>query len=982
MSAALVALALTAGPAGADPSVRPLELRQGTDLSVTVAPGGEHIIGLAGRLWRLPSDGGTALPITPAGEFARRPVFSPDGSMLAWEALHDGHFQLVVARADGSEPQPLTSGPWHHLAPAWSPDGQRLALASNRGGDFSIWLLQRDSGALIQLSFDRGNELDPAWDPVGDGLAYISEDAGRSSLVLRTPTQPHRVLANSSQRLRAPAWRPDGNVISYVSLGPQGGRLNMVILSAPPVTKPLVRGENAFNSRVAWLDRSRFLYAADGQLRQRDFGKLDGAAELPFRATFELRAAPEPAARRLPDAPENQPVRGLAGMAPLPNGNLVVAALGDLWELDAAGNLVRAITQDAFVDRDPATSRDGRWLAYASDRSGSPQIWLRDLVTGTARELTAEPGGASHPALDTSASRIAYLAGEPGSSQQHLKLLTVAGGTSQQIAAGLIAPGTPAWSTDDSQVALVQDDGGIRRLLLFTPTPGAGLRRVVLPAPVAARGQGEVAWSPDGKSLAIAAAAGIRVLPVLDNGLAGADWQAGHEGPVQLVRWAANGRDLLFIDAQGLGSIATGSTMQRIPISLSWRPAQGSGRTVIRAGRLFDGSSDTYRYDQQLVIDGNRIVAVEPWPGTAQEGATIIDARNKTVMPGLIDLGLRLDDSAGERLGRTLLAFGVTTAQVLAAADTPLREVSERWQAHAAGPRLLNSPEWCPNGQPASIAAGDASGALRLCPALAVQPDAVAPLLPPGQPLWSSHWLAAGSGLVTTISPLQPGGRRPADETFPAALTPYQDAMDVMLQSGITLVPGLATRGLPVLMDDQPGLLGAPQFMALLSPEERRATAENGRLIMTREGPQQRAWLRDRQRLLSRFAAGGGRLAAASGAPSVPYGLGLHAELRLMAGAGLPTATVLRAATENAARSLGLQEEIGHLAPGRRADLLVIDGDPLASLEQLLRIEVVMIDGIARPMSALVPESTASSALEKFTPASQPVTPKRGKNRR
>jgi len=975
-AAGMAATLVLATVAGAAPAVLPLELRQGTELAITAAPGDLRIIGLAGRIWRLPVAGGDAVPLTAAGEYARRPALSPDGRLLAYEALRDGHFQLMLADADGGNPRQLTSGPWHHLAPAWSPDGQRLAMAANRSGDFSIWLVQRDSGALAQISFDHGDELDPAWNPVGEGLAYISDAGGRSALVLRTPTQPRRVLVESSQPLRAPAWRPDGSVISFVTGSSQGGRLNMVILSSPPVVKPLVRSESAFGTPVAWTGRNQFLYAADGQLRQRDFGAM-GVVELPFRATLEIRKAPEPVPRRLPDDGGNRPVRGLGGLAALPDGHLVVAALGNLWELDRDGGLVRAITQDVFADSAPASSRDGSRLAFVSDRSGRPQVWLMDLASGATRVLTAEPGGAGQPAFDAAAGRVAYLAGEPGSASRSLKLLTLADGKVEVVTTGLVAAGTPAWSPDDSRIGLIQDEGGIRRLLLFTPAAGGSVRRVTLPEPATAPGRNELAWSADGKAIAVASAAGIRELPVLANGLVGADWQSLHDGPVQLLQWAPGARGLLFADADGLAGIAPGEAERRMPVALSWRPAQGSGRTVIRAGRLFDGIGDGYRHDQQLVIEGNRIVAVEPWSDDAAAGAMLIDARSQTVMPGLIDLALHLPDSAGEGLGRLLLAFGITTAQVVAAPDTELRGLAERWQAHAAGPRLLRSPVWCSDAVPATLNDEEGmEGAQRLCPAL-VTPSGAAPLpLPPGLPIWSSSWLAAASGQVTAVSPFRSRGQAP-DAVFPVPLSPYQDALDVMLRSGTALVPDLAGRGLPVLAEDQSGLLLAPQYLALADAAERRIAAEDWRAVMVVEGPPRRAWLRDRQRLLGRFAAGGGRIGAASGSPASPYGLGLHAELRLMAGAGLAPAAVLRAATGDAALLLGLQEEIGSLAPGRRADLLVIDGDPLASLDQLLAIRTIMLDGASRPASSLLPEAVPSPKLEKFTPVPAPAKSKR-----
>ena len=85
-------------------------------------------------------------------------------------------------------------------------------------------------------------------------------------------------------------------------------------------------------------------------------------------------------------------------------------------------------------------------------------------------------------------------------------------------------------------------------------------------------------------------------------------------------------------------------------------------------------------------------------------------------------------------------------------------------------------------------------------------------------------------------------------------------------------------------------------------------------------------------------------------------------------------------ATSEAARAVGLQDQIGAIAPGRMADLLIIDGDPLADLRQLLRIETVIIEGRVRSMSSLVGQPPG--AAEKFTPpprarAANPTRPRR-----
>ena len=61
-------------------------------------------------------------------------------------------------------------------------------------------------------------------------------------------------------------------------------------------------------------------------------------------------------------------------------------------------------------------------------------------------------------------------------------------------------------------------------------------------------------------------------------------------------------------------------------------------------------------------------------------------------------------------------------------------------------------------------------------------------------------------------------------------------------------------------------------------------------------------------------------------------GFGAHRELHAMVLAGIPNADALRAGTVNAARALGVYERLGTIAPGKYADLLIVDGDPLTTI--------------------------------------------------
>jgi imidazolonepropionase-like amidohydrolase len=85
---------------------------------------------------------------------------------------------------------------------------------------------------------------------------------------------------------------------------------------------------------------------------------------------------------------------------------------------------------------------------------------------------------------------------------------------------------------------------------------------------------------------------------------------------------------------------------------------------------------------------------------------------------------------------------------------------------------------------------------------------------------------------------------------------------------------------------------------------------------------------------------------ASPGVPGIGHGVSLHGELRLLVRAGLSPVEALRAATSTTAQSLGLTDR-GRILPGRRADLLLVDGDPTSRIEDTLTIRAVWRGGAA-----------------------------------
>ena len=99
------------------------------------------------------------------------PVWSPDGSRLAFVSNRDGNPEIYVV--DGKAVENLTQHEGLDLSPAWSHGGRRIAFVSNRDGQNDIYILELTDGTLRRLT-ERGDVLTSSlsWSPDDRWLAH------------------------------------------------------------------------------------------------------------------------------------------------------------------------------------------------------------------------------------------------------------------------------------------------------------------------------------------------------------------------------------------------------------------------------------------------------------------------------------------------------------------------------------------------------------------------------------------------------------------------------------------------------------------------------------------------------------------------------------------------------------------------------------------------------------------------------------------
>ena len=168
------------------------------------------------------------------------PVWSPDGTKIAFISNRDYLFSLYVMDADGSNARLVADKPLEPAEPSWSPDGGKIAFTSGvrftlgmGKASVNIYVVNIDGSGLTQLTRDSGANGSPAWSPDGKQIAFVSNrDAdGQSRIwIMNEDGSNQRILPNS-QNTRGtgflggqPAWSPDGTKILFTGYSACGDR--------------------------------------------------------------------------------------------------------------------------------------------------------------------------------------------------------------------------------------------------------------------------------------------------------------------------------------------------------------------------------------------------------------------------------------------------------------------------------------------------------------------------------------------------------------------------------------------------------------------------------------------------------------------------------------------------------------------------------------------------------------------------------------
>jgi imidazolonepropionase-like amidohydrolase len=192
------------------------------------------------------------------------------------------------------------------------------------------------------------------------------------------------------------------------------------------------------------------------------------------------------------------------------------------------------------------------------------------------------------------------------------------------------------------------------------------------------------------------------------------------------------------------------------------------------------------------------------------------------------------------------------------------------------------------------------------------------------------------------------GGNRRGFQKVSAIGNTYGDVIQLMIRSGATFTPTLSddmSMGFDLVALEDRSLLD-DERMRLLMPAW-ALTAAHGRVDRLAEtGPALRAQTLARHgQMVKTLVRAGVVVGAGTDAPNIPQGLGIHTELALYVRGGLTPLEALRTATIGAAKVLGVDAELGPIAAGRLADLVIVGGNPLADVGNARNERMVIKNG-------------------------------------
>lgn len=376
---------------------KPLWLRD-----VKISPDGSRIaFCYKGDIWTVPTVGGTATRLTTQSSYEANPVWSPDGSQIAFASDRNGGFDVFVMPSSGGSAKRLTFNSASEIPSAFTPDGRQVLFSASIQDPAESALFPTSSlTELYAVPVSGGKSVQMVGTPVellsygpkGDFFVYQDRKGGEdewrkhhTSSITRdiwrydVKSKKHTNLTNRAGEDRNPVVSSDGSTVYFLS-EVAGGTMNVWSM---PLTAKAAQTVSASAKPAGWQQLTsfathpvRFLSQGGGNLCFTWDGEI---------YTMKQGGQPQKVSIDLTIDEENKPellqlTSGATSAAVSPDGKQVAFIVrGEVYVTSVDYTTTKQITHTAAAERGVDFGRDNRSLVYASERDGVSQLYMAKI---------------------------------------------------------------------------------------------------------------------------------------------------------------------------------------------------------------------------------------------------------------------------------------------------------------------------------------------------------------------------------------------------------------------------------------------------------------------------------------------------------------------------------------------------------------------------------------------------------------------------
>ncbi|MEO8382759.1 MAG: amidohydrolase family protein [Acidobacteriota bacterium] len=851
--------------------------------------------------------------------------------------------------------------------PVFSPDGRYLYFSDDvTGGQFFeynkdpngqiyvIQRLERETGDVERFVTGPGGSIRPTPSPDGKSLAFIRRVRTKTTVFLKDLESGRETpLYDGLDRDMQETWAVHG---VYPAMG--------------------------------WTpDSKSIVFWAGGKIQRLDVASKE-VTYIPFHVKATRRVQ-EVVRFPIEVAPAAFDVKMLRWVKVSPRGNQVAyQALGYIYlrDLDGKGGVTgsprRLTKQHDHFEFYPSWSRDGKSIVYVTwnDKTyGSVRV--ASAAGGEGRTVTAKAGHYLEPSFSPDGTKIVYRTSSDGflranlyANESAIYVIPVAGGTPLRVSK---SGALPQFGAANDRIFFMTFEAEGKRALSSIDLDGSDQRQHAISAFAT-----DFAISPDEKWLAWTEKFAAHITPFVRTGQS-IDLSPTMKGlPVATVsrdageylHWAGDGKRLYWSlgpelyarDLKDAFAFLDGAP-EKLPsvpekgtnIGFSQRYDVPSGKLAFTGARLITMRGDEVIENGTVVVDGNRIVALGAnvaVPGDAK----VIDVAGKTIMPGIVDVHWHGSMGSDQIIPQqnwieyAALGFGVTTIHDPSNDTAEIFSAAEMARAgQIVSPRIFSTGTIL-YGAKAPFKAeidslDDARSHLRRMKAAGAfsvksynQPrrDQRQQVIAAAREL-GMMVVPEGGSLFEHNMTMVVDGHTGVEHSIPVANI-YDDVLQLWSQTKTGYTPTLIVGYGGTWGENywyQKTDVWADDRLSKFVPR-RILDSRSRRRVMVPEDEHNHF---NNARVANELRKAG--VSVQLGAHGQREGLGAHWEMWMFQQGGMTPLQALRAATLSGAQYLGMDKDIGSLEPGKLADLIVLDANPLENIRNTHSVHYTVVNG-------------------------------------